>query len=263
MRRLKNALLVAATLLLVAAGAAMPGATSYFLDAYGSRLEERVSFDSFFLTLRQETDLGNTLKLIAGWDYYVAEATLSEESSLNEWDALDAAREVLAVLSKYGLLESIPEVLTTPEIWPQTIISSDEAISIPMWSVSWPNSPAHIWLDDDAGKAIMISIPCPQYAEDHISSANVEPLYAQAENWRAFLEDYYGTDVQITGEEWFDTSVKFALTFPLGGDGEKSYFQLDLYLHFLDGFATLSPYISPFGGAAAESPPPYDSSYDS
>ena len=53
MRRLKNALLVAATLLLVAAGAAMPGATSYFLDAYGSRLEERVSFDSFFLTLRQ------------------------------------------------------------------------------------------------------------------------------------------------------------------------------------------------------------------
>ena len=102
MRRLKNALLVAATLLLVAAGAAMPGAASYLLDAYGSRLEERVSFDSFFLTLRQETDLGRTLKLIAGSDYYVEEAAASEEASLNEWDALDAAREVLAALSQIG-----------------------------------------------------------------------------------------------------------------------------------------------------------------
>ena len=109
----------------------------------------------------------------------------------------------------------------------------------------------------------MVSIPCPRYLKDHISNVGVEPLYAQAENWRAFLEEYYGTNVQITGEEWFDTAARFALTFPLGGDGEKSYFQLDLYLHFLDGFATLSPYISPFGGAAAESPPPYDSSYDS
>ncbi len=263
MRRLKNALLVAATLLLVAAGAAMPGTASYLLDAYGSRLEERVSFDSFFLTLRQETDLGRTLKLIAGSDYYVEEATASEEASLNEWDTLDAAREVLAVLSKYGLLESIPEALTTPEVWPQTIISSDETISIPMWNISWPDSPAYIWLDDGAGKAVMISIPCMGYSEKYLAKNGTEPLYVQAENWRAFLEEYYGTNVQITGEEWFDTAARFALTFPLGGDGEKSYFQLDLYLHFLDGFATLSPYISPFGGAAAESPPPYDSSYDS
>ena len=175
--------------------------------------------------------------------------------------ALDAAREVLAALSQYGLLDSIPEALTTPEVWPQTIISSDETISIPMWNISWPDSPAYIWLDDGAGKAVMISIPCMGYSEKYLAKNGTEPLYVQAENWRAFLEEYYGTNVQITGEEWFDTAARFALTFPLGGDGEKSYFQLDLYL--LDGFATLSPYISPFGGAAAESPPPYDSSYDS
>lgn len=259
MRRLKNALLVAATLLLVAAGAAMPGAASYLLDAYGSRLEERVSFDSFFLTLRQETDLGRTLKLIAGSDYYVEEATESEEASLNEWDALDAARELLAALSKYGLLESLPEALTTPDVWPQTIVSNDETASIPMWSVSWPDSPAYIWLDDGAGKAVMIAIPCPRYPKDHISNTSVELLYAQAENWRAFLEDYYGTEVQITGEEWFDISVRFTLTFPLGRDGENAYFQLDLYIHFVDGFTMLSPYISPSVRAAAESPPPYDS----
>ena len=132
-----------------------------------------------------------------------------------------------------------------------------------MWNISWPDSPAYIWLDDGAGKAVMISIPCMGYSEKYLAKNGTEPLYVQAENWRAFLEEYYGTNVQITGEEWFDTAARFALTFPLGGDGEKSYFQLDLYLHFLDGFATLSPYISPFGGAAAESPPPYDSSYDS
>ena len=60
MRRLKNGLLVALTLLLVTAGAVMPEAVSYLQDIYGANLEERFAFDSFSLTLRQESDLGGT-----------------------------------------------------------------------------------------------------------------------------------------------------------------------------------------------------------
>ena len=55
MRRLKNGLLVALTLLLVTAGAVMPEAVSYLQDSLsGPMLEERLAFDSFSLTLRQD-----------------------------------------------------------------------------------------------------------------------------------------------------------------------------------------------------------------
>ena len=45
MRRLKNGLLVALTLLLVTAGAVMPEAVSYLQDIYGANLEERFALD--------------------------------------------------------------------------------------------------------------------------------------------------------------------------------------------------------------------------
>ena len=46
MRRLKNGLLVALTLLLVTAGAVMPEAVSYLQDIYGANQEDRYAFDS-------------------------------------------------------------------------------------------------------------------------------------------------------------------------------------------------------------------------
>ena len=104
MRRLKNGLLVALTLLLVTAGAVMPEAVSYLQDIYGANLEERLACDSFSLTLRQESDLGGTLKLIAGADYYVEEAKASEDIRLSEQDALEAAQDVLVLLVNHGLL---------------------------------------------------------------------------------------------------------------------------------------------------------------
>lgn len=259
MRRLKNALLVLLTLLLVAVGAVMPAAVSYIQDSCGPILEESRSFDSFSLTLREEADLGRTLKLIAGSDYYVEDAQASEDSRLSEGDALDAAREVLTGLARYGLLERLPEELSTPDVWPQTLIPMDGTAAIPMWSVSWHDGPEYIWLDDAAGKAVMISIGSVRYAKDYISNANSEPFYALGENWRTFLEDYYGTEVRITGEEWSDYAVKFALTFALGGDGEQAGFQLDLYIHYADGFTTLSPYVSPADVSLNASASSYDS----
>ena len=60
MKRMKKVLMALTTLLLMAAGAAMPFAASWAQDAYQSDPEVR-SFDSFSLTLRQESDLGRSL----------------------------------------------------------------------------------------------------------------------------------------------------------------------------------------------------------
>lgn len=259
MRRLKNALLVLLTLLLVAVGAVMPEAVSYIQDSYSPGLEESRSFDSFSLTLREETDLGRTLQLIAGSDYYVEEAQASEHTSLSEGQALDAAQEVLTELVRHGLLEWLPEELSTPDVWPQTLVSEDGADAIPMWSVSWHNSPEYIWLDDAAGKAVMITVSCPSYSSKYVFNVDSEPIFAQAENWRLFLEDYYGAEVQITDEEWFDKAVRFTLTFPLGEEQEQTDFQLDLYIYFADGFTTLSPYVSPVDVSLSASASSYDS----
>lgn len=261
MRRIKNALLVLFTLLLVAAGAAMPAAVSCIQDSYGSILEESRSFDSFSLTLREEADLGRTLKLVAESEYYVAEVQASEDASLSEGQALDAAHEVLTELAQHGLLDQLPQELSTPDVWPQTLISMDGTDEIPMWSISWHNRPEYIWLDDAAGKAVMISVGCPSYSAKYVFNVDSEPIFAQAENWRQFLADYYGTEVQISGEEWFDTSVCFLLTFPLGGaeDQEPSIFQLGLDIYFADGFATLTPYVSPVDFPPSQSTYSYDS----
>lgn len=259
MRRLKNVLLVLFTLLLVAAGAAMPAAVSYIQDSYGPSLEESRSFDSFSLTLREEADLGRTLKLIAESDYYVEEARASEAAGLSEGQALDAAQAVLTELAKHGLLDRLPQELSTPDVWPQTLISKDGTAEIPMWSVSWRGGPECLWLDDAAGKAVMISMGCPSYSSKYVFNVDSEPIYAQAENWRQFLEDHYGTEVQIAGEEWFDTSVRFNLTFLLGGEREQAYFQMDLYIYFADGFTTLSPQVSPVDVPPNQSTYSYDS----
>lgn len=259
MRRLKNALLVLLTLLLVAAGAAMPAAVSYMQDVYGPSLEESRSFDSFSLTLREETDLGRTLKLIAGSDYYVEEAQASEAASLSEGQALDAAQAVLTELAQHGLLDRLPQELSTPDVWPQTLISKDGTAALPMWSVSWRGGPEYLWLDDAAGKAVMITVGCPSYSTKYVFNVDSEPIYAQAENWRQFLEDHYGTEVRIAGEEWFDPSVRFSLSFPLGGEGEQADFQLDLYIYFADGFTTLSPHVSPVDVPQNQSTYAYDS----
>ena len=253
MRRLKNGLLVALTLLLVTAGAVMPEAVSYLQDIYGANLEERLAFDSFSLTLRQESDLGGTLKLIAGADYYVEEAKASEDIRLSEKDALEAAQDVLILLANHGLLDkNAAGPRSTPSVWPQTLISTDGTSAIPMWTVSWQDNPEYVWLDDASGMAVMITVSCLSYSTQYIYNVTSEPIYAQAENWRSFLEDYYGTEVQITDEEWFDSAVRFALTFPLGegGDQEQPLFQMDLYIYFADGFTMLSPYIWPYQASA-------------
>ena len=228
MKRLNKFLLPLFTLLLAAMGAAMPFAASYMQDVRQSDPEIR-SFDSFSLTLRQESDLGRTLALVSGSDYYI------EENAEAEADARMTRLEMLC--------------------------ANDHSVSIPTWTMEWNLPDAgdtlYVWMDDATGKAFLISLPSERYSNKYVYNVSSEAIYASAENWRAFLEDYYGTEVQLAWEAWFDYSARFSLTFPLGpADGEKTEYQLDLYIYFADGFTTLNPYVSPPG-------PLNESAYDS
>lgn len=251
MKRLKKCLLPLFTLLLVAAGAAMPFAVSYMQDARQTAPETR-SFDPFRLTLREEVDLGRTLKLVAGSDYYIEENAESEKDvRMTRMEVLSAAEELIKELTRFGLLDSA--VSSLPTFRPQILHANDESVSIPTWSMEWElpdeGSTLYVWMDDATGKAFLISLPSERYTSKYVYNISSEAIYASAENWRAFLEDYYGTEVQIGNEMWFDATAKFTLTFPLGSmeDEERTEYQLDLYIYFADGFTTLNPYVAPPG----------------
>ncbi len=244
MRRCKRFLLVLFTLTLAAAGAAMPFAASWLQDARQTVSETR-SFDSFRLTLRQEVDLGRTLRLIAASNYYIAEAEEAAEARMTRADVLVAGEELMKELMQFGLLEH--SVSSTPRIHPQTLCANDGSISIPTWTLDWgmpdAESSLYVWLDDASGKAFLISLPCMSYSEGYIYKNGREPIYARVENWRAFLEEYYGTEVRLVTEAWFDAAAQFNLVFFLGTAEDEAEYQLDLYYYWMDGFITLNPYV--------------------
>lgn len=261
MRRLKSALLVLVTLLLVAAGAAMPGVAAYVQDAYGLSRQEDRSFDSFSLTLREETDLGRTLRLIEGSDYYIEEAQQADGVRMTRAEVLTAAEELMKMLIQFGLLEQTAAGL--PTIWPQTLCANDGSVSIPTWSLSWsmpdPSSDFYVWLDDASGKAFLISLPSVGYSTSYIIKNGTEPVYVQAENWRAFLEEYYGTEVTLADEMWFDYSAHFTLTFLLGTAENEAEYRLVLDYFFTDGFTNLNPYVESAQAVAPSDELVYDS----
>lgn len=272
MKRLKRYLLVLVTLLLVAAGAAMPFAVSSMQDARQVEAEVR-PFDSFSLTLKEEADLSRLLGAIASGAYYINETPKTEDTALTQGLALAAAEDLLTQLVKYDLLkkETLAQ-FSDPKVRPQMVIpvtytdtETDRAAAvlpgpdydpfpgdyieedgIPTWTITWDQpDDCWIWLDDASGKAIYIQIPSLwDLGKFDGSDAYREEAYAVAENWRAFLSDYYSTEVQIVNEEWYDDAAKFILTFPLGAGEDQEIFQLNLYLYFSYHFSTLSPYVS-------------------
>ena len=273
MRRLKKWMLPLFTLLLVAAGAAMPFIASYMQDTQQAEADIR-PFDSFSLTLQQQgTDLARLLGTIQSEAYYIHEAAKAEDITLSEGLALAAAEDLLAELVEYGLLNKeslarfsgpkvqaqqvIPVVYTNTETDQPaaTLPGPDydafpgeytEEAPIPTWTITWdqPDN-CWIWLDDASGKAIMIEFPGLTGLGLFDGSAEFrERVYALVDKWRVFLSDYYSTAVQVADEEWYDYTVKFVLSFPLGVGEDQEVFHLDLYFYSVGYSTILSPYVS-------------------
>ncbi len=250
------------TLLLVAAGAAMPFAASYMQDTRQTEAEVR-PFDSFSLTLQQKSDLGQTLRVIAG-EYYMViedETAQPEKTVLTEALALEAAEVVLDELEKHDLLyKEIREQAFDPRVRLQTVIpeegtGTNAAVlpapddgtpvsaavgtdawntedGIPTWAVSC-SKPYHffIWLDDASSKALQVSFPSYTLADEDQSFLE--------EKWRRFVEDYYGVEAVLSDHVWMYDSMQYTFSFTLGADEEVCRLYLNLYS---DGYASLRPW---------------------
>ena len=103
MRWLKRALAPLTALLLMAAGAAMPWAVFYVQDQYEEERQEERILDLFSLTLRQETDLRETLGVVQKGDYGISDQ--AEGAVLTEEEALAAVREALTLMEDCGLAD--------------------------------------------------------------------------------------------------------------------------------------------------------------
>lgn len=261
-RRWLPPLFILLTLLLVAAGAAMPFAVSYMQDARQTGTETR-PFDSFSLTLQQKSDLGQTLRAIAR-NYHMViedEPAQMENAVLTEELALEAAEAVLVELEKHDLLyKEIREQFLDPSVRAQTVIPEriedanaavlpgpddgkvasaavgtvtwSEEDGIPTWAVSC-GKPYHffIWLDDASGKAIQLSFP--SYAAVDKDRTFLE------EKWRRFVEDYYGVEAALSDHGWLDGIAQYTFSLTLGEDEEACRLNLNLYP---DGYASIHPW---------------------
>lgn len=264
MKRVKNILLVLGTLIMVAAGALMPEIVSYLQDAYGLNRQESRSFDSFSLTLRQDSEAARLLRRLAVGNYWVEEgidwANEPVQPVHTPKQAEDAAVEALELMVKCGVMDSgVLEEMGTPDVTvsaakadsnlsaladkeasaqaalgivPETETETEiELLSI-MWSFWWPDSNTYsyytpmVQIDDATEKLLMAVVPMP-------NDGWVIDLDNQEKCWTAFLEEHYGFDV-ISVEKQFHPDGAALYIFDL--DPEDGEGVLRIAVDFADVF---------------------------
>lgn len=255
MRWLKRALAPLTALLLMAAGAAMPWAVFSVQDRYEEERQEERILDLFSLTLRQETDLRETLGVVQKGDYGMSDQ--AEGAVLTEEEALAAVREALVLMADCGLAEPwAAENAAAFQAYSGSLfpMNEDESFSIPMWTIysEGGDSSYFFYLDDASGKIFHASVPIPGQTRSEsvltmdrsvMSASSSQPagkegVYSWMDRWRKFMEVYYGVEIQEIEEMWYDdSSAEFLLPFYLGE--EEELFRMRLYLYCLDGFAIL------------------------
>ena len=136
MKRVKQYILPLLTVLLIAAGAAMPFAVSWVQDNRISGLQEEFPLSTVNLKLQQEDGVGPVLRLVSGncnsipWE---------EETKLTAQAAVEAAMAAAAELEAYGLLASgTIERIRDKESWAEPILLiGEDGSSALVWNCYW------------------------------------------------------------------------------------------------------------------------------
>ena len=257
MRWLKNMLLVLVTLALAATGAAMPFAASRLQDVRQVVAETR-SFDSFVLTLEKKGELSRILRFLSENQFYDFIEGAPEDARMSEAEAVDAAKEAVILLAQYKLvspdvmsaaLDPIAAGIDGPSAFMARIASSadTQTPSFVTWIVYWESLDIRIDLDDASGKAYQISIsdgtwPFNREKFDKNTASvgrSIENMYAQAENWGRFLEEYYEVKFMDFVED--ESLDYFAPVFLLYIDLEDGKDWLPMKLYFYDNNTWLLP----------------------
>lgn len=259
MKRVKNILLVLGTLIMVAAGALMPGIVSYLQSSYGAGMQESRSFDSFSLTLRQDSDTARLLRRLAAGNYWVEEgidwANEPVQPVHTPKQAEDAAVEALELMVKCGVMDSgVLEERGTPDVTVSAaktdsnlleptdgednaqislgIVPETEAELISIaWNFWWRNGRStyyapEVQIDDATEKLLMATVPMP-------ANGGVIDFDNQQKCWAAFLENHYGFDV-INVEKTYHPDGDAEYIFDLEPEDGEGVLRIAVY--FVDVF---------------------------
>lgn len=221
--KIRSALLALLTALLVIGGAVLPWAVSLGQDRYLESQEEVWVFDPVGLRLGDEPAVWPVLRLVAGdyewlnWD---------GEMNLAEGDALGAALRSAAEMEEAGLLPPGASRAGTEDIWMERslLVSGDvQSLSAVVWNISWSYEYGeneagfcNLLLDDSTGKMV-------QFIGSILPFGEIEQVYACMENWRVFLSDYYGLEVEVLGEREFEVDAYGANASILGPAPERRF----------------------------------------
>lgn len=229
--RIKSALLLLLTGLLVIGGAALPWAVSLGQDRYLENQVETWVFDPVGLRLGDEPAVWPALCLMSGG---IDLLSWTGETNLQEKDARAAALEAAAALEEAGLAAAGISGISLEDMWvePNLIVSTDvRGLSAVVWIFNWDwdGGFCSILIDDSTGKMVQ-AVVAAGYLEDP------EEAYKQMEAWRAFLAGYYGLEeVEYLGDRAFQSDAepafperRFILGFDLGEELGKHKIILDL-----------------------------------
>lgn len=214
MRRMRGVLLVLLTAVLVAGGAMLPYIASLVQDRYLESEVDVWTFDPVGLRLGDEPAVWPALCLMAGphgWLSWDSETTLQRD------DAVQAALAAATAMEKAGLtMPGIAEISAEKvNIGVELAVSGDiRGLSAVLWSFFWftdEGAVCNMFIDDSTGKMVGVVMSTPRFKDR-------EHLYIQMENWRVFLEDYYGLEIENV-EEWGETYALYDAETPASQSG--------------------------------------------
>jgi hypothetical protein len=190
MKRWKKYILPFFTLLLVlffvVLGAALPYLASQVQDAQISKFQKKMELSGINLTLRQEGDVGEVLRLISREH---AESVWEGKTVLAKEDVYRAALDVMETLDHYGLLpegELEYAAQTDGFAEPQLLVGEDGSSAL-IWACTWDfNFGTYITVDDATGKAVRIMVKNVPTDGDVM-----EDTAFWVDKWTVFLQDYY------------------------------------------------------------------------
>ena len=215
MRRtgIQRALWLALTALLILSGAVMPSATVWLQDTYAGERAERRPFEAVRLSLRQELETGQVLRLLSGevdsGSGGVVWINWQSDTHLTKGGAEKAVMSGIGQMMEEDMMHGLQGNWQLSCLADPYLVVSDSAkeLSAIIWIVYWEMLPEEegelpgpmaaagstvngsMYIDDATGRMVGMTFPVSNYWKKL-------SLWERAELAADFLERYYGMEVQ-------------------------------------------------------------------
>ena len=240
MRQLKKWALLLCTLLLTVLGAVLPHAVSAIQDANVENAAESRPFDPVNLRLVKGGGIQEVMQLLAG---SVDEMEWPGNTRMTPEEAAEAAAYAVIRMYRSNLIRHLPGNFTEMEIsaQPHFVMSMNESsASAVLWICELEDMPGNFfYIDDETGKIVRafmdtlnLDMSVSMASTDAVwASKGFEETVERLEQWRVFLSEYYGMELEF-GDMWeYDDgySMYCTLSFDTGTPGTKGVMAVELH----------------------------------